>query len=204
VLDFFGGFLEWWKAVTSGTSTTVEWWNSVVSGVVIVALGIPSGLSLDKLVSRPRTRKEKLGLISTLIGAVDKNLALVNQINSSIRTSILYFSVDVVVLDAVAGTTHERLGADLARKIDYVRYELTHLSRKLDRAFVPSTDPNNQARGLAHSTLSFPIQDHASRLIPALLELQQLLANEKASTEITLARQLYHFLRLKLHLLPKQ
>lgn len=95
--DFIGGFLEWWKAATSGTSTTVEWWNSVASGVVIVALGIPAGLSLDKLVNRPRSRQEKLGLIGTLTGAVEKNLALVKQIHSNIRTSILYYSVDIVI-----------------------------------------------------------------------------------------------------------
>lgn len=109
-------------------------------------LGIPSGLALNHAWKKRVDAARRNQLLSALKASLDKNKHLITEINKWVGQTggTPFFNVDTTVLESTAAIKYDLLNdIDLCRKIDYLRFELIHLSRKvnilLDLEFHPSS-----------------------------------------------------------------
>lgn len=131
----------------------VAFWQQIVA----VILGIPAGLVVayggnwlwqsvfvkPQEVADKRTRVVKM--LQAQHSAIDRNLWLLGRLEEEIAAHrVPTFNVDLSVLEATAAKKYDILDDwDLCQHIDLVRYELAHLSRKVD--VLLSLVPNNSA-----------------------------------------------------------
>ena len=107
-----------------------------ILGIFLGALlGIPAGLALNHAWDKRVDASRRKQLLSALKGAVDKNGYLIGQIHEWVSKSggTPFFNLDLTLLESTATIKYDLLAdIDLCREIDYLRFELTHLSRKVD------------------------------------------------------------------------
>jgi hypothetical protein len=107
-----------------------------ILGIFLGALiGIPAGLALNHAWEHRVDSARRKQLRSALKETVDKNLYLIEQIKDWLSTSggTPFFNVDLTLVEATATIKYEILNdIELCREIDTLRFELTHLSRKIN------------------------------------------------------------------------
>ena len=166
---------EWCIAFTSG----------LVSTFLGLIIGIPVALFINRLIQKGENEKEKIHILQIVITCIDKNIKLIEQLSREIPNKTMpFYSVDFVILDSIARDYHVFLESNLSSKIDECRYELIHISRKIDKLFSLYDQILNEEQ----SKRSFEIFRqstllHAETLLP-------LLKKTKSELEATIPREI--------------
>ena len=117
-----------------------------ILGIFLGALlGIPAGLALNHAWEHRVDSAKRKQLRSALKESVDKNSYLIGQIRNWVSEpgGTPFFNVDLTLLEATATLKYDILNdIALCREIDSLRYELTHLSRKIDVLLDLEFNPN--------------------------------------------------------------
>jgi hypothetical protein len=125
VMNAVAGFV-WWLLGTD------RFW-SLLGTFIGALLGIPAGFWVYRWSSRHADRERRTQLLSSLQQAVKHNIDLVGEVEKWIgQEEYRYFNVDLTLLESTASLKYELLDIDLCREIDHVRFELSHLGRKVD------------------------------------------------------------------------
>lgn len=156
-----------------------------ILGIFLGALiGIPAGLALNHAWEHRVDSARRKQLRSALKETVDKNSYLIEQIKDWLSKpgGTPFFNVDLTLLEATATLKYEILNnIELCREIDTLRYELTHLSRKinvlLELEFNPSarmavTGPEGSLYLLFRPKLTESIRVHLEPITKALESLK--------------------------------
>jgi len=133
LMEFFD--IIFWKDFVSNTLATL----------LGVAVGIPVALGIHRLVTRWRESKKvavqrsslaqrRSQFLQMLRESLEKNLALVKQMEREVRPeSVIFYNVDTQLLEATSSIKYEITeDLDLNRRLDSIRYELLHLHRKVE------------------------------------------------------------------------
>lgn len=114
-----------------------DFWQNLVVTFVGVMLGIPSAFWLQKEVDRIKREDDMLKMASILSQTIKHNRRLLEQLIDNIDANgfyIPYYNFDVVILEETSFRKFELIpDIELAKQIDVVRYELTHLNSKQDQ-----------------------------------------------------------------------
>ncbi len=161
-------------------------WQTIASilGTFLGALlGIPAGLAVNHAWRHREDRDRKAQLLEALRQAVDQNLYLMNQIEQWLSNKGMpFFNVDLTILDATASLKYELIDIPLCRELDQLRFELSHLARKLDtaitlrfnpQAHISIDSPAKSMLGVLGPPLDKAIMDHIAPIRTKLLELQK-------------------------------
>lgn len=149
--------------------------NISVGDVLLLFLGavlaLPVGLEINRQWERIRNSTRRTEFLAALRLALAKNQKLILKIKEELDEGrIPTFGMDLMLLDS---TNHEKYGLlrlSLCAQLDTVRYELAHLSRKLDQLFAMHCDPSMvwgghiKKRDELRESLIKTIRDH----LPAL------------------------------------
>ncbi len=132
-MEFFD-FAFWQNFVSNSLAT--------LAGVVV---GIPVALLIDRLVSKWQAKEEfnrqkeaaqrrKIQLLQTLKDALQKNFALVEQIEKELSPeAVIFYNVDLQLLEGTSSLKYELIdNLELNQQLDSIRYELIHLHRKIE------------------------------------------------------------------------
>lgn len=132
-MEFFD-FAFWQNFVSNSLATLL--------GVVV---GIPVALFIDRLVNqwqakeeirkqKERLQQRKSQLLQTIKETLQKNLALVEQMEKELTPeAVIFYNVDVQLLEGTSSLKYELIdNLELNRQLDSIRYELLHLHRKIE------------------------------------------------------------------------
>ena len=157
--------------------------NTLFGTFLGALLGIPCGLALNHVwsvrVNTARTRQ----LRSALLNSITKNEGLLAEIDKWVgRIGIPFFNVDLTLLDSTANLKYEVFDdIDLCRRIDHLRFELTHLSRKIEMLVRLETDPMSRTirfgdagtmYDILRTNVATSIQDHIKAIRENIADLQ--------------------------------
>jgi hypothetical protein len=124
-------------------------WQNFVSNsfatLLGVILGIPVAFFLDRKINQRQEQQEiakqqeilsqqKAQLLQTLKESLQKNLTLVEQMESELKPeTVIFYNVDTQLLEGTSSLKYEIIDdLDLNRQLDSIRYELLHLHRKVE------------------------------------------------------------------------
>jgi hypothetical protein len=132
----------------AGDFFDLSFWQSIASNLVATFVGAAVGVwvafwfehrqaskaSVEESSREAKTTAEgKKQVINLLKGALEKNLGLLRQMKAEVPTKIIYYNVDVELLEATASLKYGAVDdLDFNRQIDIIRYELVHLHRKVN------------------------------------------------------------------------
>jgi len=126
-----------WAAVKE--IVTSNGFTTILGSFLGAVFGIPAGMRVNERHSSKQEKERKRQLLGAISQAVNHNDYLVGEIWTHFFVNspqtIPTFNVDLTVLDATAGVKYEVLDIGLCRGIDQLRYELSHLARKVDTMF---------------------------------------------------------------------
>jgi len=141
---------------------------STILGTFLGALlGILGGLAINFLWSHHVDKTRRQQLRAAIKNAVESNAKLVEQMADWIAEPgcTPFFNVDLPLLESTAALKYEVLGdIGLCREIDHLRFELVHLSRKVDLLLDLDFDPS------ARLAISDPKGSMYNILRPPLVE----------------------------------
>jgi hypothetical protein len=127
-----------------------EPWLTLLGTFLGALLGVFSGLAVNHAWSKQADHARRTQLKAVLRSAVDHNADLLVMIETVMgKGGFPTFNVDLPLLESTASLKYELLDADLCREIDRLRYELTHLARKVDLLLKLEFDPSAKNVGLA-------------------------------------------------------
>lgn len=109
--------------------------NSILGTFLGALLGVPAGLAVNHAWTQRVDEKRTLQLRAVIKEAIDHNTYLMQEIERWIKQAggIPFFNVDLTLLESTASLKYEVLDdLDLCKSIDALRFELTHLGRKVD------------------------------------------------------------------------
>lgn len=100
-------------------------------------LGIYSGVRTREKWKERVDAEKREQLLHVLKEAVNKNGGLIEQVCDEVeKNQTPTFNVDLTLLESTATIKYDLLDdMELCSELDELRYELTHLSRKIDRLF---------------------------------------------------------------------
>ena len=121
--------------------TMGNWFASIVG----VLVGVPIALWLDRSISSRREKQEhqrqqilekerKKQFVQMLRDSLIKNRGLLEQIERELRpTVVIYYNVDTQILESTASIKYEIIDdLELNQQLDYIKYELLHIHRKIE------------------------------------------------------------------------
>jgi len=138
-----------------------------ILGTFLGALfGIPAGLALNYWWGHCVDKLRRNQLRTAIKQAVDSNANLVEQIKQWIeKPGTPSFNVDLTLLESTASLKYEILDdVELCKEIDHLRFELVHLSRKVDLLLNLEFNPS------ARMAIDDPKQSPYNILRPRLVE----------------------------------
>ena len=180
--------LAFWKDfVSNGLSTLLG-----------VLFGIPVALWLDRLISSRRHAQEmeqaclvskarRLQFVDMLVETLSKNQQLVTQMKEQLTPgTVIFYNVDTLTLDATSSIKYDIIDdLKLNRLLDSVRFELSHLYRKVELQLEISYG-SNSSRELyeaKRTQLIQAIHDHFPRIERELAEALALLSALRGTLE---------------------
>jgi hypothetical protein len=126
----------------------IQFWQNVVSNslatLIGVIAGIPAAFWLDrrihqwqesnKLAAQKASLAERRNhFLRMLTETLKKNHVLLDQMEHEVPKYTIFYNVDTQLLDSTATLKYEIIDdLDLNQRIDLLRYELTHLHRKVE------------------------------------------------------------------------
>lgn len=114
-------------------------------------LAIVGGLLVNQSWRQRVDKERRKQLLAAMKGAIAHNFELLNEISRTLSdTAVPSFSMNLCLLDATASLKYELLDTALCADIDRARFDLAHLSRKLDVALGLQTSTNPGATQIAH------------------------------------------------------
>jgi hypothetical protein len=113
-----------------------DFWQNLVVTFIGVMLGVPSAFWLQNEIERKKRDEDSLKMITILSETIKHNRRLLEQVMDRIGANnfyVPYHNFDVVILEDTSFRKFELISDfELAKQIDVVRYELTHLNAKLE------------------------------------------------------------------------
>jgi hypothetical protein len=161
-----------------------EPWLTLLGTFLGALLGVFSGLAVNHAWNR-RTEKSRRGQMKVVLRrAIDHNsylLGIIDDLTQKGRAPT--FNVDLPLLESTAALKYELLDVALCQKIDHLRFELSHLARKVDallelqgNATARATNLDGQSLySVLHQGLIETIRVHIGPIKTTIAELQSLL-----------------------------
>lgn len=118
---------------------------SILGTFLGAVLGIPAGLTVNRLWRDRANAARREQLRTAILNAVTSNAHLVDQIRdwTQGQDGCPSFNVDLSMFEATASLKYEVLDDfELCQAIDHLRFELSHLARKVDKLFDLEFDPS--------------------------------------------------------------
>lgn len=112
--------------------------SSMLGTFLAVALGIPAGFILNRILQDRANSARRKQLRAAILNAVKSNADLVKEIKAwtEDKGGYPFFNVDLSLFEATASLKYEVLDDfELCQAIDHLRFELSHLARKIDKLF---------------------------------------------------------------------
>jgi hypothetical protein len=118
----------------------ISFWQQLVVTSAGVIFGIPFALWLNRKQVRREDKKEaetsrsrEKEVRDVLCRAIENNRSLLRQIDAELKTTCIFYNVDLSVFESLPSTEILR-ATNLAasEKLAHLRYELTHLHRKIE------------------------------------------------------------------------
>jgi hypothetical protein len=117
-----------------------SFWQQLVVTSAGVIFGIPFALWLNRRQVRHEDKKEaeashrhEKEVRDVLCRAIEKNKSLLQQMATELKTMAIFYNVDLSVFESLPSTEILQSGSlPLSEKLAHLRYELTHLHRKIE------------------------------------------------------------------------
>lgn len=131
----------------------IGFFRSLVATLVGVTAGVPAALLIDKLIRLLGSCGRKRQLTATILAAMRRNVALLDQLEGEIGKLIPTYSMDVTVLEATSYHKYELLEIKECEAVDKARYQLLHLNDQLGqiRAMAAIRPSEEYLKGIQNS-----------------------------------------------------
>jgi len=118
--------------------------QSLVPPLVGSFSGVFVAFLINSYISRRKRKKQRKDLLLLLHAALEKNKLRVEKLEEKLERGIYtpHYKIDVLPLESTVSLQYELIDSfNLKKNLDTVRYELSHLNRKLD---ILVTTQNNE------------------------------------------------------------
>lgn len=104
----------------------IAFFQQLITTFIAVGLGVITALWVDRIIKRFQTKKERPLFINALKISLEKNLEIINELNSEIQNEnikIPSLQLDSNFLDSIAIRKFDYIKSfDICRKIDEIKY----------------------------------------------------------------------------------
>ena len=158
-IAYWSGALNWFF----NDSTEAEFLRNVALAVTSIAIGIPTGLEINRIWHKIQDNHRKIQLLIQLKNVFIENLGYLNAVVREMNEGLLRipsFPLDLVTLDATSQYRYELItNSELLSKIDKAHFELIHVNRRLE------IQQQSVSRKVQNSELSIPEKDSLVKLM---------------------------------------
>lgn len=109
--------------------------RDLIVAVVALPIGIPVGLALNRNWQHRQDTQRRQQLLQSIRDTLKDNIELLGEIASSLTRDLGHvptFTLNLGFLDATSELRSELLEIEILRPIEKARYELSHVSRRVD------------------------------------------------------------------------